>query len=628
MSEKILSEFQPITTDEWREVIARDLKGADYERALVRENMDGIRVEPFHRSEHVPSHASGPIWGSKPLILREEIREPNLAEANAHAHRGLSRGAQEITFLNYPIGPSPRNQEGMQELLSGLWERDVAIHWQCGPLSTPVLAMLVSESRWRDVPLEKLRGSVDLDPISDRLAQFSAAGLDTWRDEARRRIADLTALLPGYGLFCVRGGLIEKAGASLAQEIALTLAIFYEYLGVLASEFSGDDLINAVQKCEIRLGVGTSYFFEIAKLRAIRVLLPTILQCFGIAGVMPKIHATATTSNKTLYDPFNNLMRGTIEGMAMVIGGADSITLTAYDQAYHTPDEFSEHLARNTHALMLSEAKLHDVADPMAGGYTVEWLTQAYADKAWEILQNIQDSGGLIASWQDGWLPGELERVRGKRVEAVRQRKRIIVGTTAFGNPQEKRLAHVQATSNAKQVAPHEADLMAMVEAFTNAGSIEQWITDRHVPSTALDPFRVSWPYENIRLRTERAQKVPKILLALFGDAKWRNLRANFVQSLLAAGGYEYQERTVADLAELDLAGFDAVFLCGSDAEYAEAVASREWSIPVWVAGDWPDAPTAVAGCVHAKQPLDITLIRLHDFFEIPKFGPDQEEHS
>jgi methylmalonyl-CoA mutase len=645
MAERFLSDFPPITTETWREQIQTDLKGADFDKRLVATNLDGIKVQPFHRAEDVEKYRTSPLKTRVGWKFREEIRELDLKTANDHLHRALDRGADDVSILTYPTGPTPKSLNDLAVLLDGVWDRGAKIHWQCGPLSGHMLAMLLSEARARDIDLATLEGSTDLDPILDRCSGWIDADLESWEAETITRIQEITSYLPKYGLLCIRGAFLEKAGASIGQELAWTLALLHEYLVAIRAALDAgtlkipgcEDPVAAlseiVRRSEIRLGVGTSYFFEISKIRAMRQLLLSLLASHGIHDVMPAIHATSTSSNKTVYDPTNNLLRGTVEAMAMAVGGADSITVAAYDQGYHAPDEFSEHLARNTHTLLGAEAHLNVVADPLAGSYTVEWLTQAYVARAWEILNGIEDKGGFIQAWERGEIASELERVRTARSHQVRTRRRLIVGTTAFGNPLERRLPEIEDRPTAYVVRPILGSIDDTLDAFVEAGHLDHWMTNVKVPSTALDPYRVSWPYEHLRLRTERHGRIPVVHLVLFGDLKMRHARAAFCQSLLSAGGYQVSESVVKSLAEVRTDGVDLCVLCSADDAYIPALEANRPSVSVFVAG-YPEADLehlrslGVEGFLHLRQPIDEILNDLHDRFGIPEYGPAAQEVS
>ncbi|MCS6774977.1 MAG: methylmalonyl-CoA mutase family protein [Chloroherpetonaceae bacterium] len=653
MSIRLFEDFPPVTTDEWMAAIQKDLKGADFEKKLVSTTLDGITLRPFYRREDLPGPIDGELRGyrkdSNDWNLREEIREPDIAAANAHALRALERGAQELAIYTYPIGPCPRQQSDMQALLDGIYIDAVPIHWISGPLSPHMLAMWWNEIERRGLSPEAIQGTVDLDPVLDRCVGWIQAPLEDWRDTLLTVSAFILQHLPHVGLVTVRGAFIEKAGASLAQELAFTLALFTEYLtayrdalttGALRVPNITDPqaaLAAIVSRCELRFGVGTNYFLEIAKLRAARVLVRNVLLAFGIQTARPKIHVITTSSNKTLYDPYNNLLRATVEAMAAVIAGVDSLTVAAYDQGYHTPDEFSEHLSRNTETLLKEEAHLTRVVDPLGGSYTLEALTHAYAHRAWGLFRCLEAAGGFVAAWKNGTISSELEVVRAKRARLVSSRRRTIVGTTVYPNLKEQRLGDIQPAPPIRQVRSVTADVMALAAEFAQGADLNAQISDQRVPSTQFDPFRPSWPFENLRLRVERhvalGGKRPIVLLAQLGDPVMRRARSGFCLGFFGAGGYDVREETFATPQEAvqraEEINADALVLCSSDPEYPALTRGLQTNIPLIVAG-YPQESieelqaNGVQHFVHIRQDLLETLERYHTLFGIPPMPLDE----
>ncbi len=645
----LFEEFPPVSTEQWLEVVQRDLKGADFEKRLVSTTLDGVRLKPFYRSEDLPAEREGAARGARrsgnPWAMREEVREDDLGTANEHARRALNRGADELAVHVYPIGPGIRTQADMARFLEGIWIEAVPVHWLSGPLAAHTLALLVNTARDRGLDPAVLRGSVDLDPLMDRCSAWTDAPWETWKEELFAAAGFLLAEMPAYTVVTVRGAILEKAGASLAQELALTVGLLAEYVAAFREGLASGALQvpgaaspeaaleQVVGRMELRFGIGTHYFLEIAKLRAARVLVANVLKAFGVERARPRVHAVTTSSNKTLYDPYNNLLRGTVEAMAAVVAGVDSLSVAAYNQGYHTPDEFTEHLARNTETLLKEEAYLSRVADPLGGSYTVESLTHSYAEAAWTLFRRLEAEGGFAAAWQSGTVGAELDRVRAARGKQVSTRRRTIVGTTVYPNLKERRLPDVQPREPSKQVrAAGTAVVPALAESLRGGASLAEWVMDRNTPSTPLDPFRPSWPYEHLRLRVERhvaaGGKQPVIFLALMGDPTMRRARAGFCLGLFGAAGYDVQEAILSDAdaagSAAREAGADALVLCSSDAEYPELVRAVRTDLPLIVAGYPQDVleelkAAGVRDFVHIQQDLLETLQRYHAEFGIPE---------
>lgn len=629
---RLFEEFAPVSTEQWMEQVTKDLKGQDFEKRLVTKTEDGIRIRPFYRSEDVPSEvlASGPRRGdSGSWRLREEVRETSPAEANAHALRCLNRGAEELAWLTYPLGAHPASAEDMKALLDGIYMEMVPIHWMSGPLSAHVLALAIGEAERRGLSLDQLEGSVDLDPILDACAEWTTNGLAAWKGEFVPVVKLILEKLPKFKAVTIRGSLIEKAGASHAQQLAFSAALLAEYFQAIATELGPDALKAAAARTEVRLAVGSQYFLEIAKLRAARAVFGQVYKAFGLAGG-PVIQAVTTSSTKTLYDPHNNLLRGTLEAMSAVLGGCDSLSVAAYDQGYQTPDEFSEHLARNTDTLLKQESSLAKVADPLGGSYAVEALTHEVGNATWSLFGKVQEEGGFAAAWESGLIPTELTKVKEAKAKAASQRRASIVGTSTYPNPKERRLADVEPRPAARRVKP-----LAGVAGLGEAG-LEALLDSAPIGSSALNAFRPSWPFEHLRLRVERHEAAggrrPIVQLLLAGDRTMRKARAGFCAGFYGCGGFEVREAVASDWAAAAGLDADLLVLCSSDAEYldaAKALLGHSPKAPVVVAGSPAEQMDAlkeagVAGFVHIRLDVVDALSSLLSQLGIPEIPMDQ----
>jgi methylmalonyl-CoA mutase len=647
MSEKLFAEFPPISTEQWMEVVAKDLKGQDFEKRLVSTTEDGIKVKPIYRREDLPAGVSDSLArgfeaSGRSFVLREEVRQHKISEANEHALECLEEEAEELSWLTYPGGCFIWTPAEMQELLDSIYIEALPIHWICGPMAPQILALLIGEAERRGLDLGELQGSLDLDPILDSAAGWTTLPMGDWKTELFPTLQVILNRLPKFGTLAIRGSLLEKAGASNAQELAFSLNLCADLLaGIKEALTNGtltvpgstsieESLNIIVARSEYRLAVGTTYFLEIAKLRAARILLANMLDAFGISA-RPKIHVVTTPATKTLYDSHNNLLRATVESMAGILGGCDSLTVAAYDQGYHSPDEFSGRLARNTEILLKEEAYLGKVSDPLGGSYAVESLTASTAEAAWKLFNKVESEGGFVAAWQKGFIQSELYRVQDVKAKAANSRRISIVGTSSYPNLKEKKLVEIVNRPAGKKAHPSYCPggsfegVVAKVQT-EGAGS---FLSQESIGDSPLNPFRPSWPFENLRLRTEnhaaQGGKVPKVLLILFGDRTMRKARATFCTGFFGCGGYQVRETVAESLTEAAHLQADLFVLCSSDAEYAEGVEA-------FLAGS-PQAPVVVAGLpenaealkslgitdfVHIRQNLVEVLSQWHESFGIP----------
>lgn len=358
--------------------------------------------------------------------------------------------------------------------------------------------------------------------------------------------------------FAVPDGAINAArfhenGATSVEELAFALAEGVERLAAAADPgFEAASLVFV-------FATGSNYFFEIAKLRAARMLWAQAVSAFGVAApeaARMRIHARTALANKSIYDPYTNLLRATTEALSAVIGGCDSLTVM--------PARFSPRLARNVQLVLKEECHLDGVADPAGGSYYVEALTDALAREAWQLFQQVEERGGFAAA--EGFIAERLAASRAAKEKALATRRRVLVGVNNYPDLGERVLSDVTDLAQAE--------------------------------------WRMARAFEEIRLRTERhaanSGRAPRVLLLKRGDLKMRMARATFCQNFFGCAGFE-----IVESAEIDPAA-DLIVLCSSDPEYLELAREivPQTSAPVVVAGNPKDQiaelqAAGVAGFVH-----------------------------
>jgi methylmalonyl-CoA mutase len=350
------------------------------------------------------------------------------------------------------------------------------------------------------------------------------------------------------------------------------------------------------------MAVSSNYFFEIAKLRALRLLWAQVVEQFKPAKKeSAKAFIVVTTSkwDTTIYDQHINLLRGTTKSMSAVLGGADVIETLPFDVDLHASDDFSRRLARNTQIILKKESYFDRVADAGAGSYYLETLTDSLAREAWSFFQKIEEKGGYLKSLQDGFVQAEINASRAKKDKGVASRNRAILGTNQFPNGKETALDKLKA-----------ADSIPLKDSVNGKAVITV---------TPLTLYRGAESFEKLRLRTERyvasGKRNPRFLLLEYGDVKMRKARVGFSLNFIASGGFdvvtEFSESTPEDAAKVvNGAQADVVVLCSSDDEYlplAKPLIEKLGSkVPVIVAG----SPTTtdqlkadgVADFIHARS--------------------------
>ena len=387
LKEKLFSEFAPVSTEEWMAKITADLKGVPFEKKLVWKTGEGFNVNPFYRAEDIEGlKTTESLPGEFPYVrgtkvnndwkVRQEIKVTDFKAANEKALDILDKG---VTSLGFFMKGGDVNAENIATLLNGICPQCVELNFStCLCKAELLIGILADYFKQRGVDVEKCQGSVNYDPFKKPLLKGKEAG--DWVETAKA-VLKAGAALPGYRVLSVNACYFNNAGAYIAQELGYALAWGNELMAKLTE--AGCDATEVAKKIKFNFGISSNYFMEIAKFRAARWLWAEIVKAYNPAcDCACKMHVHAQTSkwNMTVYDAYVNMLRSQTETMSAAIAGVDSITVRPFDEAYATPDDFSERIARNQQLLLKEECHFDKVVDPSAGSYYVEVLTNSLAD--------------------------------------------------------------------------------------------------------------------------------------------------------------------------------------------------------------------------------------------------------
>ena len=558
--EKLFSDFPAVTTQEWMDKIMVDLKGADYEKKLVWKTNEGFKVKPFYRREDLEGlKTTEGLPGQYPYIrgnkkddntwfVRQDIRVDNPAEANAKALDLLNKG---IDSLGFHIKAKDLNADYIRTLLKDICCECVELNFKTCQRHTVELAKLLTEYfKEKGYDPEKLQGSLDFDPISRMMKKGkNVSGLIANAKE----LVEVMAPYPKFRCIAVNSLALNNAGAYIYQELGYALAWGNEYLSRLTEAGVSADL--AAKKIKFNFGISSNYFMEIAKFRAARMLWADIVNEYHPAcqcACQMAVHAETSSFNLTLFDAHANLLRTQTEAMSAAIAGVDSITVTPFDKAYETPNDFSERIARNQQLLLKEESHLNRIVDPAAGSYYIENLTVSIAKQAWDLFLQTEEAGGMVKAVLDSSVQNAVNSSNRARHEAVSKRKEILLGTNQYPNFNE--------TAGEKAPLEHACCCGHGDEAGEFA---------------TLNTDRAASEFEALRLETEHSGKRPKAFMLTIGNLAMRQARAQFSCNFLACAGYEVIDNlgfpTVEEGIEAAMkANADIVVLCSSDDEYAE----------------------------------------------------------
>ncbi len=457
----LFSDFPPVSTEAWEAAIVKALKGKDYEETLVWKTIEGIDVQPYYRS--TGKEASGNMPGEAPYRRGIKINNnawevcyntivDSAANTNQQVLNMLMQGANAINFSG-PIEDTDTMARLLQEVLIDI----ISVRFEhTPPLQTLEHFMAVVQQKKLDATA--LRGAFAYDPLGHLLRHGNWMNSEAEDLElAGTLLNKVKQTLPHYRSININGQLYHNAGASVVQELAFSLSQGNEYLAQLtAQHISINDIVPRLQ---FTYAVGSHYFLEIAKLRAARILWSKIVAEYQPAsdgGTF--IHCESSQWNKTIYDPYVNMLRTTTEAMSATLGGCDSLTLLPFNHAYTSSNEFSERIAKNIHIILQEESYFNKVVDPAAGSYYIETLTDQLAEKAWELFKTVEAKGGLLTCVKAGWIQDEVAKTAALKQQMIEAGSMVVLGVNKYPNNNEvmhEQVAHqVHAPSSGTSVKP------------------------------------------------------------------------------------------------------------------------------------------------------------------------------
>lgn len=404
----LFSEFNPVAAKQWKQQIQYDLKGADYNQTLVWESPEGIKVKPFYHNDEFENKYAVKTTATTFSIL-QNIFVHDVAKSNARALETLNRGAESIRFTIENPAIS------IEELLHNLPLEHTKYYFNLNFLSLDFNAKL-----HQFATVNKAKFYIQNDPIG----QLAKDG--NWYENQEKDVEKLNQIAKtatSSYLNC-NASLYQNAGATMVQQLAYTMAHLNEYFNTIPT---------IKQPITIEIAVGTNYFFEIAKIRALRLLFTTLASEYNHSFDC-HIIATPTKRNKTLYDYNVNMLRTTTECMSAILGGANAISNVSYDALYHKDNEFGDRISRNQLLILKKESYLDKVNNPADGTYYIESITQQLAEKALVLFKEIEANGGFIKQLSDGTIQKKIQESAAKEQELFDAGKEVLLGTNKYPN--------------------------------------------------------------------------------------------------------------------------------------------------------------------------------------------------
>lgn len=561
--EKLFPEFPPVTVAEWEERIIKDLKGADYEKKLVYKPVEGFSVKPYYSAEDLKAlgylnqypdafpYARGTKKAGNGWFIRQDIVVSDLKRANEKALDFLMKGIDSLGFILDE--EKEWSKEDLDLLLKNIFAEMVEINFHAGRNSLQVMKnhydMLVRYNR----DLQKIFGSVAFDPFGRLITKGNYYSSKEEDLETCQQLIKIAGYLPHFTVITVNGEHFHNAGATTVEELAFSLASGAEYLTQLTE--MGLSVNNVAPKMRFRFATGSNYFMEIAKYRAARLLWAHIVKAYGPSRddiAKMTIHAVTSKWNKAMYDPYVNLLRSTTEAMSSIIAGIDSLTVGPFNEVFAKPDDFSSRIARNQQLLLKDESYLDQVADPSAGSYYIESLTDSIAAEAWKLFLEVDAKGGFLEAVSSGFIQGKIAETAGKRSADLANRKDIILGVNQYPNFTEKKEEPL-----AEEVLKPKAK-------------------DPDALAGTLDIYRNAQPFEELRYKTDmfaRSHKRPAAFMFTYGNLAMRLARSQFSRNFFACAGFETIDNLGFQTVEEGVKAYleskaEILVICSSDDEY------------------------------------------------------------
>ena len=411
---KLFHDFDPVSSKQWKQKIQFELDGADYNQTLVWNSPEDIQVRPFYHGDEFKGIAAVHTKASQFKIC-QNIFVHDLAKSNLRALDSIERGAESIRFTIH------KETVDIAKLLENLPLEKVAIYFNLTFLSVDFVKKIEAFAK-----KTKAKIFCNLDPIG----QLAKDG--NWFATKEKTNFETLNLLStattNVSLISINGGLYQNAGANMVQQIAYSLAHANEYFNRITT-------IN--QTIVFEISVGSNYFFEIAKLRALRLLFNLIAKEYN-HNLDCHLLVSPSKRNKTIYDFNVNMLRTTTECMSAILGGADAVANLPYDALYHKDNEFGDRMARNQLLILKHESCFDKVDNPADGSYYIETLTNQLAEKALILFKEIEANGGFLKQLNEGVIKKKIQESANKEQELFDAGKEILLGTNKYPNKKDR----------------------------------------------------------------------------------------------------------------------------------------------------------------------------------------------
>ncbi len=437
-NDSLFNDFSAVSTQQWKQKINFELGGKGYTENLVWESLEGIKVKPFYSSEDIAELHLQPKKSTY-WRISQALFGGNAEMANKKAVKALDKGAESILFT------IPSAEVNMAILLKNINLKTTVIYLEFQFLSLDYLLKVFK--------LQK-ESNAGLFFNFDIINHLSRSG--NWHETMEKDFDIFSELIKNSHSLTIDASLYQNAGATIVQQLAYALAHVNEYLNRIPEALA--TTIHFIFK----IAVGPNYFFEIAKLRALRILWHTLATEYNINTTCTLL-AIPSKRNKTIYDYNSNMLRTTTECMSAILGGADTICNIPYDSIYHKNNEFGERIARNQLLILKEESHFDKTLNAADGCYYVETLTKQLAEKALTLFKELENAGGFLCQLKNNVIQKKIKESAQKEQHLFDTQNEILIGTNKYTSSLDKMKGDLEIFTFAKN-KPRKSVLEPIIE--------------------------------------------------------------------------------------------------------------------------------------------------------------------
>jgi len=556
--------------EDWKIAAEKLLKGQSFDKKLITKTYEGINLKPIYtRADIEELNFINSIPGKDNFLrgtrsdgflgrdwdICQTINAKSLEEFNSNLQYALKRGQTAIYVDTVLLKINTVNE--LDIILNKIDITKFAIYIRDDYSPLKAVNLLLDYAAKENINTKNIRGGIIASPIEYLSEKGSLpSDIENIYDDIAQSIQLATRHFEEFRVLTIRGDVFHNAGANAITELAVSLSIAVEYIRAMMKR---DISINEVARhISLSTGIGSNFFMEIAKLRALRVLFKNVIEAFDGKDDALKAHIHANTSlfNKTKLDPFVNTLRTTTETFSAILGSADTITTAPYDTLEKDNDKLSTRIARNIQIILKEESNLKRLIDPAGGSYYIETLTKNITEQSWKEFQNIEKNGGILECLKSNYIQNIIDETVSLRKKDLFKRKSVIVGTNMFVNLEDK-------------ISDNDKD---------------ENISDKKRPLTIkrLNFSRLAEPFEDIRksvsVYEEKTGKRPSVYLANFGAVKQYKGRADFSRGYFDVGGFDIIYPKGIDNIEKLISNTvrsksNIIVICSDDKSYPELIA-------------------------------------------------------